>query len=216
MARKPRNGKAKTPAAGGQHRGVEEGVAVAPQANGGARPWPVEHVERWPIDKLVPYVNNPREHSAEQIDYIAGSMREFGQTQLIVVDEQGEIIAGHGRLLAAQKLEWVDIAVGIAVGWSEDQKKAYRIADNKIALGATWNDILLKGELTSLGKFDFSLMGFDQKEWTKLFNSVPLSATSQLANLKYAVIVRCDDELHQKSVMEQLSEMGLRIEALIS
>lgn len=124
---------------------------------------PVERVERWAIAKLLPYLNNPRQHPAEQIEQIAASMRQFGQAQLIVVDDKGEIIAGHGRLLGAQKLGWSHVIVGVAVGWSNAQKRAYRVADNQIGLTSRWDDQLLRLEVGDLKKMgvDLSLLAFE-------------------------------------------------------
>jgi hypothetical protein len=125
---------------------------------------PVEKIETWAISKLVPYATNPRLHSPEQVDQIAASMGEFSQTQLVVVDEAGEIIAGHGRVLAAQKLGWKQIKVAIAAGWSDAKKKAYRIADNQIALTSRWDQELLRTELAELKldeNIDLGLLGFD-------------------------------------------------------
>lgn len=124
---------------------------------------PVERIEVRPLADLVPYARNPRLHSPEQVEQIAASLREFKQTQPVVVDEAGEIIAGHGRVLAAEKLGWAEIVVAVAVGWTEQQKRAYRVADNKIALNSSWDGALLRAELVELrvDGFDLALTGFD-------------------------------------------------------
>ena len=85
---------------------------------------PVERIERRAVAALTPYAKNPRLHSPEQVKLISASMREHGQTQLIVVDEAGEIIAGHGRILAAEQLDLRTVVVGVAVGWTEAQRRA--------------------------------------------------------------------------------------------
>ncbi len=134
-----------------------------PQANGRAAP--VERVERWPIAKLLPYARNPKTHPPEQVELIAKSMARFGQAQIVLVDEVGGIIAGHGRVLAAQKLGWDSMVVGEARGWSDEEKRAYRIADNELGGQrlAPWDASLLKIEVRSLGDGDLkSLLGFDQ------------------------------------------------------
>jgi len=97
------------------------------------------------------------------VSQIVASMREFGQAQLIVVDEAGEIIVGHGRVLAAKELGWKRVAVGIAVGWSDAQKRAYRIADNQIGLTSRWDDRLLRAEVgdLKLEDVDLSILAFD-------------------------------------------------------
>jgi hypothetical protein len=139
----------------------------------GRRRAPVERVERWALSKLVPYARNPRLHNKEQIDQIAASMQQFGQAQLIVVDAKGEIIAGHGRVLAAEQLGWKDIVVGIAVNWTETQRRAYRIADNQLALTSIWDDVVLGAELQALSSdgFDLPLLGFDDAALLKLMSS---------------------------------------------
>jgi DNA modification methylase len=137
---------------------------------------PVDRIERWSIKKLVPYAKNPRLHSDDQVSQIANSMREFGQTQLIVVDEQGEIIVGHGRIRAAEALGWKDVAVGIARGWSPEQKRAYRVADNALALSGVWDQQLLTGEVgdLKLSGFNLNLLGFDNAELTLLTADRPV------------------------------------------
>ena len=101
-----------------------------------ATEWPASNVEMRAIAGLVPYARNSRTHSPEQVDQIAASMREWGWTNPILVDEKDTIIAGHGRVLAAQKLGLTDAPVMVARGWSDAQKRAYVIADNKLALNA--------------------------------------------------------------------------------
>src|SRR3954469_22554956 len=98
--------------------------------------WPADKVERWSLDRLIPYARNARTHSDTQVAQIAGSIKEWGWTVPVLVGEDGVIIAGHGRVLAARMLGVHDIPVMIARGWSEAQKRAYVIADNKLALNA--------------------------------------------------------------------------------
>lgn len=132
--------------------------------------WPADKVERRKINTIIPYARNSRTHSAEQVAQIAASIKEWGFTNPILIDVDGEIIAGHGRLLAAQKLGLDEVPCITAVGWSDAQKKAYVIADNKLALNAGWDDELLAiefGELKNLD-FDLSLTGFDPDELAKL------------------------------------------------
>jgi DNA modification methylase len=133
--------------------------------------WPADHVERWPLDRLVLYSRNARTHSPAQVDQIAASMREWGWTNPILTDEDGTIIAGHGRVAAAQKLGLTEVPVMIARGWSEAKKRAYCIADNKLALNAGWDEEMLSAELSDLQElaFDLDLVGFDEKELSRLF-----------------------------------------------
>ena len=127
---------------------------------------PADKVEQWSVDKLVPYARNSRTHSDEQINQIAASIKEWGWTTPVLVDENGGIIAGHGRTLAAQKLKIKEIPVVVATGWSDAKKRAYVIADNKLALNAGWDNEMLAleiGELGDLG-FDLDLIGFTPEE----------------------------------------------------
>jgi DNA modification methylase len=132
--------------------------------------WPADAVERRAVAALVPFARNARTHSDEQVAQIAASIREFGFTVPVLVDEQGTVVAGHGRLLAAQRLGLTEIPVMVAAGWSEAKRRAYVIADNKLALNAGWDEELLRlelGELKGLG-FDLGLTGFGELELGKL------------------------------------------------
>ena len=134
------------------------------------RSWPADKVERRNIKSIIPYARNSRTHSDEQVAQIAASIKEWGFTNPILVDVDGEIIAGHGRLLAAQKLGLDEVPCITAVGWSDAQKKAYVIADNKLALNAGWDNDMLSIEFAELKDMDFDLglTGFDADELAKL------------------------------------------------
>jgi ParB-like chromosome segregation protein Spo0J len=127
-------------------------------------------IKQWPIERLIPYANNARTHSDAQVEQLVASMKEFGWTAPILVDEAGNVIAGHGRLLAAQRLELPHVPVIVAKGWSEAQRRAYTIADNKLALNANWDDNLLALELGALKEFtfDLALTGFNSRELRRL------------------------------------------------
>ncbi len=128
--------------------------------------WPADQVERWSIDRLIPYARNARTHSDAQVAQIASSIREWGWTVPVLVDEAGGLIAGHGRVLAARKLGLTDIPVMVARGWSEAQRRAYVLADNKLALAAGWDLDLLRFELSDLRGMgaDLALIGFSADE----------------------------------------------------
>jgi len=130
--------------------------------------WPADKVERRKVADLIPYARNSRTHSDEQVSQIAASIKEWGWTVPVLIEADGGLIAGHGRILAAQKLGIKDVPCMIAEGWTEAQKKAYIIADNKLALNAGWDDAMLKVELGELDALDFdlSLTGFSEDELT--------------------------------------------------
>jgi DNA modification methylase len=129
-----------------------------------------DRIEVWSIDRLRPYERNPRTHGDEQVDQIAASMVEFGWTNPVLVDEQGGILAGHGRLLAARKLGLAEVPVIRFEHLSEAQKRAYLLADNQLALQAGWSEELLAQELAWLRdeRFDLDLVGFDASELERL------------------------------------------------
>ena len=127
---------------------------------------PADKVERWKIEKLVPYARNARTHSDEKISQLAASIKEWGWTTPVLVDETGSIIAGHGRTLAAQRLQMTEVPVMVAKGWSEAKKRAYVLADNTLALNAGWDNEMLALELGEIGDlgFDLDLTGFTAEE----------------------------------------------------
>tara|TARA_Y100001973_G_C5162800_1_gene314448 strand:- start:76 stop:1353 length:1278 start_codon:yes stop_codon:yes gene_type:complete len=121
------------------------------------------------IDELIPYVNNARTHTDEQVKQIASSIKEFGWTNPVLIDGDNGVIAGHGRLLAGQKLGMDKVPTIELQGLSEAQKKAYILADNRLAQNAGWDEDLLKIELQDLESMDFdmSLIGFELAELNK-------------------------------------------------
>jgi hypothetical protein len=124
-----------------------------------------------PVEDLIPYANNARTHSDEQVAQIAASIREFGWTNPILVDGKNGIIAGHGRLAAARKLKMNKVPAIQLDELSEAQKKALILADNKLALNSGWDDKLLAIELADLTQMDFdiSVIGFGNEELKDLF-----------------------------------------------
>lgn len=124
-----------------------------------------------PIEKLVPYVNNARTHSPEQINKLRSSLREFGFINPVIIDRDYGVIAGHGRILAAKEEGIKEIPCVFADHLTEAQKKAYIIADNRMAMDAGWDEELLRVEIEALQAeaFDLSLTGFDEKELADLF-----------------------------------------------
>ena len=129
-----------------------------------------KHIEMWLVDKLIPWARNPRTHSDAQVAQIAASIAEFGFNSPILVDSKAGILAGHGRLLAARKLGLTEVPVIVLDHLTEAQKRAYVIADNKLAENAGWNDEMLRIEIEALQdeNFDVSLLGFEDVELAQL------------------------------------------------
>ena len=125
--------------------------------------WLADKIEQWPITKLVPYARNARTHSDAQVAQIAASIAEFGFTNPILSGSDGVIVAGHGRLAAAQKLGIATVPVVVLDHLTPTQRRALVIADNRIAENAGWDDAMLQVELAALqdDSFDLSLTGFD-------------------------------------------------------
>jgi DNA modification methylase len=127
------------------------------------RPWPADQAERWPIERLTRYTANPRLHTEADIDKIVASILKWGWTMPVLVDENGVPIAGAARVAAAVKLKLRSIPVIVAGGWSEEEKRAYRLADNQLAARASWDFERLCNELRDLqfAGFDLDLIGFE-------------------------------------------------------
>jgi ParB-like chromosome segregation protein Spo0J len=117
--------------------------------------WPATQVQMKAIGELVPYARNARVHSEQQVGQIADSIRRWGFTMPVLVDENGMIIAGHGRVMAAKLLGLKEVPIVAATGWSEPEKRAYVLADNQIASKSTWDAELLGIELADLRDLDF-------------------------------------------------------------
>lgn len=131
------------------------------------------NIQHWPTDQLIPYARNARTHTDEQVAQIAGSIAEFGFVNPVLVGEDKIIIAGHGRLLAAQRLGLSEVPVIVLDHLNETQRRALVLADNQIAANAGWNDELLSLELSDLAsdEFDLSLLGFTEDALNELLNN---------------------------------------------
>lgn len=142
-------------------------------------------IEVWPVDRLRPYARNARTHSPEQIAKIAASIVEFGFTNPILVDSEDGIIAGHGRLAAAQSLGLTELPVIPLDHLTEAQRRAYILADNRLALDAGWDEALLAEELAALQDdgFDLSLAGFSDEELADLLVTEDTAGPAQMPNL---------------------------------
>ena len=124
------------------------------------------------VADLIPYANNSRTHSEEQVNQVASSIKEFGFTNPVLIEPDGGLIAGHGRVMAAQKLKLDEVPCIVLEGLTEAQKKAYVIADNQLALNSGWDLDMLRFEVESLKEmeFDLSNLGFDDDVIEKLLD----------------------------------------------
>ena len=150
------------------------------------RDWPATQVEMWQVADLAPYAKNARQHPPEQIDQIAASMERFGFTIPMLVAEDGTIIAGHGRLMAALQLGLAEVPVMVARGWSEEDRRLYTLADNRLAEIAEWDPEMLRLELGDLradfGIEDMSLIGFSADDLAEILPDALLAATGGLTD----------------------------------
>ena len=150
------------------------------------------------IDELIPYINNTRTHSNEQVAQIASSIKEFGFTNSILLDEKDGVIAGHGRIMAAKLLKMDEVPTITLSGLSEAQIKAYIIADNKLALNSGWDEEMLKVELSELEElgYDMDLTGFEKFEIDELFGDEENITSEEFGDKNKEVDVdNYDDEM---------------------
>lgn len=131
-----------------------------------------KRIEMWPLERLKPYERNARTHSPEQVAQIVASIREFGFTNPILVDGSDGILAGHGRLAAAKDMGLAEVPVIVLNHLSAEQRRAYIIADNQLALNAGWDTELLQIEVAALNlaDFDLTLLGFDEDRIASLLD----------------------------------------------
>jgi ParB-like chromosome segregation protein Spo0J len=165
-----------------------------------------------PINDLKEYENNSRTHSEEQITQIVNSIKEFGFTNPILIDNKNLIIAGHGRLLAAKKLDLKEVPTIVLNNLSEEQKKAYIIADNQLAMNAGWDFEMLKNEIMTIADdIDLNLLGFNEQELANIIDGLEL-IEPELQEQEYKevfnVIINCEDENHQEKTYNELQEKG--------
>ena len=175
-------------------------------------------LERIALDRLIPYARNSRTHSETQVAQIAASIREFGFTNPVLIGDDDTIIAGHGRVLAARQLG-LDVVPCLRLSHLTDaQRRAYVIADNKLALNAGWDNELLALELGDLNGdgFDIRLTGFDDREIELMLGLADddgdgdderdLSGEAE----RFEVVVECDDEAAQERAYNFLTERGYK------
>ncbi|WP_223428695.1 site-specific DNA-methyltransferase [Tateyamaria pelophila] len=148
--------------------------------------WPAAQVEMWQVADLAPYAKNARQHPPEQIDQIAASMERFGFTIPMLVGEDGTIIAGHGRLMAAAQLGLAEVPVMVARGWSDEDRRLYTLADNRLAEIAEWDPEMLRIEIGELradfGIEDMSLIGFSAEDLAEILPDALIDTTGGLTD----------------------------------
>lgn len=164
------------------------------------------------VAELLPYAANARTHSPEQVKQIVDSILEFGFTNPVLIDANNELVAGHGRVMAAKELGH-DLVPCIRLGHlTELQIRAYRLADNKIALNSGWDDSLLKAEIEALQKLDVDLQiaGFGADEIAKLIEGIKAPNKNVNITPTHEVIAECADEMEQQKVYQLLIEGGFK------
>lgn len=175
-------------------------------------------IEYKKIDDLIPYIKNSRTHSPQQIQQLAASIKEFGWTNPILLDGDNGIIAGHGRLAAARLLNQIEVPTIQLNGLNENQKRAYIIADNKLALNAGWDIEFLNLEIKDLqdAGFDLNLMGFSAEELKefapnedKIIEDMDIKDESR--NL---LMIECISEHELQNLFEEMQERGFECKIL--
>ena len=181
-------------------------------------------VEMIEIERLIPYARNARTHSDDQVAQIAASIREFGFTNPVLIGADDGIIAGHGRVMAARKLGLAEVPC-IRLGHLTDaQRRAYVIADNRLAEKAGWDLAMLAAEIEDLRLegFDIDLTGFDAGALEAMFEAdggaggeAPGGGGIAYQE-KYAVLVACEDEASQERAFERLTQLGFDCKVLVN
>jgi ParB-like chromosome segregation protein Spo0J len=163
--------------------------------------------------------HNARKHGVAQIAQLESSFSRFGQVWPLLVNEDGTLIAGHGRLEAAKLCGLGEIRVIVARDWTEDQCRSFALLDNRVALNAEWDEAALMREFAhvmSNGE-DLQQLGFDERELLKLISKNKKKDTGpKLDEMSYSVVIRCDSEEQQLELLARFGQEGLTCEALIS
>ena len=161
------------------------------------------------VKDLKPYEKNPRKND-DAVQYVANSIKEFGFKQPIVIDKDNNIVCGHTRWKACKKLKIDTVPCVVADDLTEEQIRAYRLADNRVAEKAEWDLALLDTELAEIETIDMTLLGFDDKEET----ATQREDLSDKCGSEYQVVVECADEMQQESIFTRLSSEGLKCRVL--
>ena len=169
-------------------------------------------IEYVATDDLIPYIHNSRTHSEAQVKQIAASIREFGFTNPILIDDEGTIIAGHGRVMAAKVLQLDEVPTITLGALTDAQRKAYVIADNKLALNAGWDTEVLLAEIESLQdlNFDTQLLGFSADELSEMLNIEEPELKEESYAEIFNIVVECDEEMEQEKIFNKLEAEGYK------
>lgn len=170
-------------------------------------------IEYKKVDDLLPYARNARTHSESQVNQLAASIKEFGFNNPVAIDANGMILCGHGRVMAAKKLGLEEVPTVSLSHLSPTQKKAYILADNKLALNAGWDNDMLKLELEDLKleNFDLNIAGFDDKEIDKLLADPFADDSDQIDySEKTNIVIECTNEEEQEELYNEFTERGLK------
>lgn len=181
-------------------------------------------IEQIPTAELIPYARNARTHSEQQVQQIAGSIQEFGFCNPVLIDAANGIIAGHGRVMAAQLLKLESVPCLRLSHLTDAQKRAYVLADNRIALSSGWHDEMLANELSDLhaDEFDMALLGFDADELAKLlaFESDEIQQDTNeglsVGDVEYRVVTITTGEQDQSQLITELEGRGYKCQPLMS
>ena len=168
------------------------------------------------VEDLIPYALNSRTHSDEQVAQLAASIREFGFTNPVLIDQDANLIAGHGRLLAARKAKMAQVPAVVVTNLDDRKRRALVIADNKLALNAGWDEEALRVELEGLAGDFGELMGFSEDELVALLGGdVQEGLTDEDKDLsgdaeRFEVIIECIDEAGQESAYNHAQAGGFK------
>lgn len=169
-------------------------------------------------EDLIPYARNSRTHSAEQVAQIAASIREFGWTNPVLIDGENGIIAGHGRVLAAHKLGETQVPTIELSHMSDTQKRAYIIADNKLALNAGWDDEMLALEMDEIKNagYDLGLTGFNLDEIVALNGNENIDNDHKepIDESRNLLMIECQGERELETLFEEMQKRGFECKIL--
>ena len=172
-----------------------------------------------PIVDLIPYARNSRTHSDAQVAQIAASIREFGWTNPVLLDGENGIIAGHGRVMAAQKLGETEVPTIELSHMDDNQKRAYIIADNKLALNAGWDEQMLALEIDDLKNagYDLNLTGFDLNELQSMDENDDVEnndINSPIDENRNLLMIECQGERELETLFEEMQQRGYECKIL--